>query len=1388
MQAPERFYTELGPSVMLAAKRRQLLHRVQGVVPQVRVLDAVYTHTILAPSAEARAELQQPTEARARVQQLLGYGDHVELDGTVDAVACALRGEDTRGRVVLFVQPRAGNMTPWSTKATNIATICGLGAWVERLERGIAYVLQVEGDVSDAERALAGKLLYDRMTQTVSTQSPDETAQALFESGEPGALRTVDLVPQDAQPNWDDAVLTLARANEKYALALAPDEITYLVDAFVRGQGNEPPLDRNPTDVELFMFAQVNSEHCRHKIFNADWTIDGKKMPDTLFGMIRHTHKVTPQHTLSAYSDNAAVLDGADGVRFLPDPADVALGDARVPNVYVGVAERAPILAKVETHNHPTAISPYPGAATGSGGEIRDEGAVGRGSKPKAGLAGFMTSNLLLPGDGRMPWEEDFGQPAHIASALEIMSEAPLGAATFNNEFGRPALAGFWRTLCERVTTATGTEVRGYHKPIMLAGGLGTVRPQYVCKGQIAPDDALVVMGGPGYLIGLGGGTSSSIAAGHADRAWLDFASVSRENPEMQRRCQQVIDACCSLPANPIVSIHDVGAGGLSNALPEIVHDAGLGAQIELRDVALGNTSLSPLAIWCNESQERYVLAVRPADLDAFRAIAARERCPIAVVGHATAAPQLVVSDRLHGVRPIDLPMATLFGKPPKIDRASTHSRHIPPPFDASLTSYLPGDERARIAAAVDRVLHLPAVASKSFLITIGDRTITGLVARDQLVGPWQVPVADVAVTRTSYGFDEPAPGEAMATGERTTLALLSGAACARMAVGEALTNLAAAHVGSLERVKLSANWMCAAGHEHDGAALYDAVQAIGLDLCPKLGLAIPVGKDSMSMAMAWQKPDGAREQVTAPLSPVITAFAPVSDVVSTWTPQLRTDVSGATVLLFVDLAHGQQRLGGSALAQVLRQIGAEAPDVEDADVLRAFMVAMNMLKELHVYKRDLPALVHAYHDRSDGGLVSTVLEMAFAGRVGVTLDVSALHAPDTTPVPALFNEELGAVVQVREADVSAVETVITACGVPAAALHVVGRVHAAGDDAVRIESHGATHLESTRAALQSAWAETSMRMQARRDNPECAQGEYELIGEAPGGGATLQCALSYDPGEDVLGALRTTSIERPLASQPRVAILRDQGVNGQVEMAWAFAQAGFCAVDVHMTDLLAARASLADFAGVAACGGFSFGDVLGAGRGWAKSILMAPPVRDEFAAFFRRPNTFALGVCNGCQMIAELGRAGLVPGAGTHWPSFAPNESGRFEARVVDVTVPQTDCIFFRDMAGSTIPVPVAHGEGRAHFDTDAQRAQCDAEGLVALRYADARFPLNPNGATGNVAGVSANGGRVLALMPHPERCVSTSAMSWRPQAAHAWQGRAPWFRMFENARRFVG
>ncbi|BGP25079.1 phosphoribosylformylglycinamidine synthase [Rhodotorula toruloides] len=1365
-----------GASVFHPPQRAALLARINANAPQVTSVDAVYIHYVEPVSLAAGKALADPNSKERKVlDALLKYGDDYALPETRPAVDLAVEVGNAPG--VVWVVPRAGSISPWSSKATDIARMCTLDGTVRRIERGVVFVIKAEGDAQRvAHLAIVAHFLHDRMTQLLLDQKPE--AKALFERGSPAPLKTIDLRDKSVT----EAKEKLVKANQELGLALAGDELDYLVESFLASAAS----GRDPTDVELFMFAQVNSEHCRHKIFNAAWVVDGQEKDNSLFAMIRNTHKLTPEHTISAYSDNAAVIDGSVVPRFAAGPSTAA----NVP-VYQANEEHMPILIKVETHNHPTAVSPFPGAATGSGGEIRDEGAVGRGSRPKAGLAGFTVSNLLIP-DFVQPWETDFGKPAHIASPLDIMIEGPLGSSAFNNEFGRPGLTGYFRTFAEEIPSLDkggkpSTEIRGYHKPIMIAGGYGNVRPEFALKDKIEPGARLIVLGGPGMLIGLGGGAASSMASGSSS-ADLDFASVQRENPEMQRRCQQVLDTCVSLgKENPIQSVHDVGAGGLSNALPELVHDADLGGVFEIRDVLVDDPGMSPMEIWCNESQERYVLAVGPENLERFEAIAKRERCPYAVVGTATTEQKLVVTDRLLGQDAINLPMSLLFGKPPRMHRKAAILQPPRNAFDSSLKSYLPFAESTRdfVDLAVERVLHLPSVGSKSFLITIGDRSISGLVARDQMVGPWQVPVADVAVTSASYGFDVLA-GEAMAMGERTPLALLSPAASARMAVAESLLNLAAANTPSLAHVKLSANWMTAASYNdgNEGAALYEAVQAIGMDLCPALGVSIPVGKDSMSMSMGWDDEAGQRKTVTAPNSLVVTAFSPVTNVDQTWTPELQV-VPEPTVLVFVDLANGKQRLGGSALAQVFKQIGSEAPDVEDPKVLKAFLEGCNRTRAEH------PEIVLAYHDRSDGGIFTTIVEMCFAGRVGAEIMVDAFKKDDDA-IAALFNEELGAVFQVRQSDVPTFSQAFIRAGVPSTAIHPIGRVASSREDqAVSIASGGALLWSSTRAALQQQWAETSYRIQALRDSPEGALQEFENIARDDDTGLFFR--LSFDPAQNIADPFleRLTSLN----DRPKVAILREQGVNGHIEMAWSFSQAGFAAVDVHMSDLITGKVSLADFKGVAACGGFSYGDVLGAGNGWAKSILLHDRARQEFSAFFNdRTDTFALAVCNGCQLFSQLRE--LIPGA-DNWPFFKQNLSGRFEGRVSLVEVvdsPATkDSVFLRDMTGSILPIAVAHGEGRATFIAPASQEKNSAN--VALRYVDPsgqpteRYPYNPNGSPGGITGVQALNGRVLAMMPHNERVQVLSANSWHPKAqSKAWKRRGPWHRVFESARVWVG
>ncbi len=1300
-----------GAPALSPFRRERLLARLQSAVPAIVDVAAEYWHF-----AQTSGSLS--ADQNAVLQRLLTYGP-------------AQGAQAPAGETVLVV-PRLGTISPWSTKATDIACHCGLAA-IQRLERGVLWYVRSGRALSADERAAALPFLHDRMTETVLASI--EEVGRLFAIAPPAPPVIVDVLGL-GKP-------ALTAANTELGLALSADEIEYLYENFTRA-------GHNPTDVELMMFAQANSEHCRHKIFNADWIVDGKRKEQSLFAMIRTTHAQNPRGTLVAYEDNASVIEGFRIPRFMADPAT---------QQYRYIEDETHILMKVETHNHPTAISPYPGAATGSGGEIRDEGATGRGSKPKAGLTGFSVSNLRLPG-AEQPWETDHGKPGRIASALDIMIDGPLGGAAFNNEFGRPNIAGYFRTFEE----AVGDELRGYHKPIMLAGGVGNIAARDIHKQPLTEGANVVVIGGPAMLIGLGGGAASSMASG-ASQEELDFASVQRGNAEMQRRCQEVIDQCVVLGEhNPILSIHDVGAGGLSNAVPEIIHAAGLGGTFELRAVPNEEPGMSPMQIWCNEAQERYVLAIDDTRLPRFLDLCARERCPVAVIGKATAAPRLVVADAHFAAkpeecvglparcaRPVDLDMAVLLGKPPKMLREVKHLKRKLPKF---------GTSKLDIAEAANRVLRLPTVANKAFLITIGDRSVTGLVCREQMVGPWQVPVADVGVTASGY---QSYTGEAMAMGERTPIALIDPAASVRMAIGEALTNIAAARIQKLPDVKLSANWMAAAGHPGEDAGLYDAVTAAAA-LCPELGIAIPVGKDSLSMKTVWRDGEEARA-VTAPLSLIVSAFAPVMDVRRTLTPQLRTDC-GETDLILIDLARGKDRLGGSALAQVYKQVGNEAPDVDDPRVLKLFFAMVQALSEL--------GLVLAYHDRSDGGLFATVCEMAFAGRTGVQIDLTDLNAD----VPAaLFAEELGAVLQIPRAEREGIFGALQKSGLMRYT-KLIGTI--TDDDHITFVRRGRTLLRDTRVNFQRAWSETSWRMQALRDNPDCAQQEYDRICDTTDRG--LHAQLSFDPTEDIAAPFIATG------ARPRVAILREQGVNGQMEMAAAFDRAGFAAVDVTMSDIIDGRASLADFHGLAACGGFSFGDVLGAGEGWAKSILYNARAREQFAAFFGRSDTFGLGICNGCQMMSNLHE--LIPGAAS-WPHFVRNLSEQFEARTSLVEIPANPSLFLGDMAGSRLPIAVAHGEGRAEFRDSQHLQQVMDAGLVALRFVDhhgvptERYPYNPNGSPQGIAGLTTHDGRFTIFMPHPERVFRTVANSWYPKE---WGEDGPWLRLFRNARRWVG
>ncbi|PWC22705.1 phosphoribosylformylglycinamidine synthase [Brenneria roseae subsp. roseae] len=1290
-----------GSPALSAFRINKLLVRCKEHFLPVSDIYAEYVHF-----ADVSAPLNN--DEQAKLTRLLKYGP-------------SLAEHEPQGRLLL-VTPRPGTISPWSSKATDIAHNCGLNK-VLRLERGLAFYIHAPTLNGEQWRQL-GDLLHDRMMESVFDDL--HQAEKLFSHHQPAPLKRIEILLRGRQ--------ALEEANVRLGLALAEDEIDYLLAAFNK-------LGRNPTDIELYMFAQANSEHCRHKIFNADWVIDGVEQPKSLFKMIKNTFEHTPDHVLSAYKDNAAVMEGSAVGRFYTD----------THGKYDYHQEDAHILMKVETHNHPTAISPWPGAATGSGGEIRDEGATGRGSKPKAGLVGFSVSNLRIPGFIQ-PWEEEeFGKPDRIVSALDIMIEGPLGGAAFNNEFGRPALTGYFRTYEERVDSHNGTELRGYHKPIMLAGGIGNIRADHVKKGEISVGAKLIVLGGPSMNIGLGGGAASSMASGQSD-ADLDFASVQRDNPEMERRCQEVIDRCWQLGEdNPILFIHDVGAGGLSNAMPELVSDGGRGGRFELRDILNDEPGMSPLEVWCNESQERYVLAVAPEQLARFDEICRRERAPYAVIGEATEELHLTLNDRHFNNQPIDLPLDVLLGKTPKMLRDVERKQVEGMPLKR---------DSIYLAEAVERVLHLPVVAEKTFLITIGDRTVTGMVARDQMVGPWQVPVADCAVTTASL---DSYYGEAMSIGERAPVALRNFAASARLAVGEALTNIAATHIGPLNRVKLSANWMAAAGHPGEDAGLYDAVKAIGEELCPTLGLTIPVGKDSMSMKTRWQEGEEERT-MTSPMSLVISAFARVEDVRNTVTPQLRTGQDNA--LLLIDLGAGRKALGATALAQVYRQLGRETADVRNATQLAGFF---NAIQQLVADKALL-----AYHDRSDGGLLVTLAEMAFAGHCGVNVDV-ATQGEDV--LATLFNEELGAVIQIPASRRAEVESVLALHGL-AECVHYLGQAEEGSRFMIKRGEEVVYH--ENRTTMRNWWAETTWQMQRLRDNPQCADQEH--IAKQDDSDPGLNVVLTFAPQEDIAAPYIAKQV------RPKVAVLREQGVNSHVEMAAAFQRAGFDAIDVHMSDLLAGRRDLQDFQALVACGGFSYGDVLGAGEGWAKSILFNSRVRDEFAAFFQRPQTLALGVCNGCQMMSNLRE--LIPGADL-WPRFVRNKSDRFEARFSLVKVEKSPSLFMNDMAGSRMPIAVSHGEGRVEVRDDAHLSALEQHNLVVLRYVNnygqetENYPANPNGSPNGVTAITSASGRATVMMPHPERVFRTVSNSWHPEE---WGEDSPWMRMFRNARRQLG
>ena len=1289
----------LGTSALSGYRLKQLLTQIQATDSSITAVSAQFVHFIDADKALNEQET-------AMLERLLSYG-------------YAKPESELQGETFLVV-PRPGTISPWSSKASEIAERCGLTA-VKRIERGITYTLVSPNPLTDIAKETITGLIHDRMVQSVFE---NEQSLDLFVQHEPQPLLTVSVVEQGRD--------ALVQANTELGLALSADEIDYLTESF-------KALGRNPSDVELMMFAQANSEHCRHKIFNASWTIDGEEQAKSLFGMIRNTADKNPEGILSAYSDNASVAEGSKADVFIRNPQT---------GVYSYTEEDAHLLMKVETHNHPTAISPHPGAATGSGGEIRDEGATGRGSATKAGLTGFTVSHLKIPGF-EQPWEEEYGKPERISSALDIMLEGPIGGAAFNNEFGRPNIAGYFRSFEQTEETGKQNQYRGYHKPIMIAGGMGNIRPMLVDKHKIPAGSLIIILGGPAMLIGLGGSAASSQTSGES-AAELDFASVQRENPEMERRCQEVINHCNAMGQDtPVISIHDIGAGGLSNAVPEIIHDCEKGGRFELRDVNNADKGMSPMQIWCNEAQERYVVAIAPESLELFESFCEREHCLYAVIGEATDEEHLTLSDEWLGGTPVDIPMSVLFGKSPKIHKNVKHITKALKALDLS---------EIKLSEAINRVLAFPAVADKSFLINIGDRSVTGLVARDQMVGPWQVPVADVAVTASGF---HALTGEAMAMGERTPLAIIDAPASGRMAIAESLTNLAATRIESLNKVKISANWMAASGSEGEDADLFDTVKTVGMDVCPDLGIAIPVGKDSLSMKTVWNE-DGKDKTMTSPLSLIITAFAPVLDVSKTLTPELKSEDS---VLILLDLGAGKNRLGGSVLAQTYKQIGNEAPDLDNTALFKIFFDSIQTLNS--------EDKLLAYHDRSDGGLLATIAEMTFAGRKGTEIELDSLATEQSDILAALFNEELGAVIQVKQSDADDVVDFLNEVGLTDC-VKLIGWVMEEQQQ-LNITYQGEEIYSAARTDMQKTWSEVSYRMQALRDNPDCAKQQFERIADDKDPGLTA--SLSFDVDENIIAKYAN-------ADRPKVAILREQGVNGHVEMAAAFDRAGFTAIDVHMSDIIHGRVTLKDFVGLVACGGFSYGDVLGAGGGWAKSILFNPKAREEFAAFFTREDTFGLGVCNGCQMMSGLKE--IIPGA-QHWPEFKRNDSEQFEARVAMVKVPESPSILMADMAGSSLPVVIAHGEGRVEFANTTDKDQA----LVALNYIDnygeetTDFPANPNGSVDGITGLTTTDGRFTIMMPHPERCFRTLQNSWQPAD---WNQDGAWLRMFRNARNWVG
>ncbi|MBT3186922.1 MAG: phosphoribosylformylglycinamidine synthase [Candidatus Thioglobus sp.] len=1274
-------HTHQGISALGAFKTKALQVKISQAQPGLNLLSAEFIHFSDLNDALTEAE-------KKHLDQLLSYTQ-------------ALSANTAKSSIIVI--PRLGTISPWSSKATDIVHLCDINK-IRRIERATIY--HFDDEITNKSAVLS--CVMDKMTE--SELGNIEDTHTLFDNFEAQPFSSVDIL--------NDGKSALEKTNTELGLALSAGEIDYLVESFTR-------LERNPTDIELMMFAQANSEHCRHKIFNADWTVDNIEQAKSLFAMIRNTYHKHPEGLLSVYSDNSAVMAGYDGERFYADEQ----------GKYVSSNEHRAILMKVETHNHPTAIAPHPGAATGSGGEIRDEGATGQGSKPKVGLCGFSVSNLKINNAGQ-PWEVEHGKPSQIVSALDIMLEGPIGAAAFNNEFGRPNTLGYFRTYEQ--ATPDG-DVRGYHKPIMLAGGLGHIQEQHIIKGEIPVGSKIIVLGGPAMLIGLGGGAASSIKSGEQSED-LDFASVQRANPEMERRAQEVIDRCANLGSdNPIISIHDIGAGGLSNGLPELVNDSGRGGRFELRNIPNDDNQMSPLEIWCNESQERYVLAIAPESLDLFERICKRERAPFAVLGESTKEQELVLSDELFADTPIDMPMSVLLGNPPKVSIDAITQNIELNPLDTS---------NIELDDAIDRILQLPTVASKNFLITIGDRSVTGMVARDQFVGPWQVPVADCAISVSDYvGYK----GEIMSLGERTPLALCDANSAARMTIGESLTNMLGGYVEDIHDISLSANWMSASGHKGEDAKLFEAVKAVGMDLCPDLGLTVPVGKDSMSMKSSWQDESGTDKSVTSPLSLIITAFSKTPDVRCQITPLLDTD--SESELLLIDLGFAQNRMGGSCLAQVYNQVGNVAPNLDDSSVFKSFFTVTNQLNK--------DGLISAYHDRSDGGVITTLLEMAFASHCGlnITTDASIEH---------LFNEELGCVIQVKAENKQAVNDALVSAGL-GQCTHSIATINTT--DTIEIITNGKSIYSQSRSELHSLWSSTSYEISKLRDNPECAQQEFDAVSQLTSG---IKTDLSFDLNQSVVTPYIKTNVK------PKIAILREQGVNGQVEMGAAFTKAEFDAIDVHMSDILSGRVSLEEFKGLVACGGFSYGDVLGAGRGWASSILYNARAKDEFETFFNREDSFALGVCNGCQMISNLTE--IIPGS-KNWPSFSRNVSEQFEARFSSVKIGESNSIFLDGMAGSTMPIAIAHGEGKASFNGNSASN-------IAMQYVDhsgnitQNYPHNPNGSDLATAGVTNDSGRVTIMMPHPERVFRAVQHSHHPKD---WDERSPWIRIFENARTWV-